>query len=195
MGSQPGRNIAQVRSDIYLYVPEPLSDDTRSLGDLLVEGVLVAQFVPHAGLASDDVDVGDPGFELVHLPPVLVDPVEVAEADVEVGEVVVGEDDFVLPAGHAVDVGTHSPPLDDVLVLHGDVDVLVGPVDHLLLGGDRPPQLLLLLPEVDGEGVVVGDIVGLHPGHDSRPASPAVVDHLVSSEVYVIVHEGGIGVT
>lgn len=151
--SQAGRDVLEVGLYVDLHVPEPLPDHARSLGDLLVEGILVSQLVPHAGLSSDHVDVGDSRLELVHLPPVLVDSigvaVEVAEADVEVGEVVVGEDHFVLPACHAVDVGADAPPLDDVFVLHGDIDILVGPVYHLLLGRDRPPELLLSLPEVD----------------------------------------------
>ena len=151
--SQTGRDVLEVGLYVELHVPEPLPDHARPLGDLLVEGILVAQLVPHAGLSSDDVDVGDSRLELVHLPPVLVDSigvaVEVAEADVEVGEVVVGEDHFVLPACHAVDVGADAPPLDDIFVLHGDIDILVGPVYHLLLGRDRPPELLLSLPEVD----------------------------------------------
>lgn len=123
------------------------------MGNLLVEGVLVAQLVPHAGLTSNHIHVGDSGLELVHLPPVLVDSVsiavEITEANVEVGEVVVGEDNFVFPACHAVDISAHTPPLDDVLVLHWNIDVFICPVDHFLLGRNSPPKLFLPLPEVN----------------------------------------------
>lgn len=42
--------------------------------------------------------------------------------------------------------------------------------------------------------MVVSDVVGLHPRNDSRSIAPAVIDHLVSSEVHVVIDEGCVGV-
>ena len=115
--------------------------------------MLGADLIPHAGGAADDVGVGYGRVEGVHDPPGLVDAVvdavDVVEAGVEVDQVVVGEDDLAFAAGQLTLVGLVAPPVDHVLVLHGQVDLFVGPVYHLLrLAYRLPEQLLLLLPVV-----------------------------------------------
>lgn len=61
--------------------------------------VRVAEFAPHAGLSSDDIDTRIFGVELVDISPFNVTlirfAVSVAEADVEIGKIVVREDYFI----------------------------------------------------------------------------------------------------
>lgn len=199
MGGQPGRDALELTADLNFHIPESLCEHAGALDYFLVEGVFVSEFVPHAGLPANNVDAGDAGLVGVHLAPVLVYAVDVAihivEADVEVGEVVVAEDDLVLAADHAVDVGADSPPVYHVIVLQRQVDILVGPVDHLLAARDVPPHLLLLLAIVHSQGGVVRDVVGGHPVQDALPLPPALEGHLVASEVHVLlVFEGGVHV-
>jgi len=158
-----------------------------------------ADLIPHASSAPNNIGVRYDRIESIHNPPVLIDPVvdaiDVVVAGVEIDDVVVGEDDLALPARQFGLVELVAPPVDHVFVLHRQVDLLVGPVDHLLrrtyLG---PEQSLLLLPVVDRQSLVVSYAVGLHELLDGWALVPAAQQHLVSAEVDVVVLEdvGGV---
>lgn len=116
--------------------------------------MVVADLVPHARCASNHIDILDSGLEAVGLPPVLIGTVgptvKVAKSDIQIGDIVVGEDHLVLSADQSVDVGAHTPPMDHIIILNWKVDVFVGPVDYLLASANCPPYFFLFLPEVNG---------------------------------------------
>jgi hypothetical protein len=65
--------------------------------------VLVADFVPHAHLASDDIDAVDARLEIVHKAPMLEvkickKAVVLTESFVEIGEVVVRQNNLIFAA-------------------------------------------------------------------------------------------------
>ena len=60
--------------DIWLWIPKTFSKDAGFLDDLLVEGASVAELVPHAGCATNHVDIGHLGIEAVGSLPVLEGP-------------------------------------------------------------------------------------------------------------------------
>ena len=184
--------------DIWLWIPKALSKDAGFLDDFLVEGASVAELVPHAGCATNHVDIGHLGIEAVGSLPVLEGPwrfaVEIAVANVEVSLVVSGENDWILPACKLAERVAFSPPLNHIVLVNWQVDFRVCPVDDFLLRWDRPPSFLLRLPEVDSQLIIWSDVVLPHPYLDGLSFCPAVFVDLVASEVHVIVDEGWVHV-
>ena len=94
MRMQSGSDISQLWFKADFRVPKSFSDDAGTLDHFLVEGVLVAQLVPHARSTSDHVDSRNIGIERVSESPMLVFEVIVAfkttESQVQIGEIVIG---------------------------------------------------------------------------------------------------------
>lgn len=193
MSHKPPRNVLQVGGKIDLVVPQSLRKDAGPRPHLLVLSMNVAEFAPHAGLPSDDVHSLVPGVKLVDVPPLNVSlvgsPVPVAEPHVEVGLVIVGEDDFVGPAYEVAEMGSESPPLKHIILLQGKIDGLVGPVDGLFGWSDGSPNCLLFLP-VHGRQLFVGrNVVFDHILFDCRSQVPTTFDRFVPPEMNIRVFE------
>lgn len=198
MGCQSRGNVSKLGFYINLDVPETLADDASALEDLLLEGAGSSNFVPHAGGSTDNVDVGDSWLEGVGMAPVLVvavcPAIVITKSDIQVSEVIVGQDNLVLSACQFIDVCTDTPPMDDIIILNGQVNIFIGPVDHLLGGGNGAPELFLFLAEVNRERLEITDVVDFHPIHDVLPITPAAIYYLVTTEVRVAIHKGRIDV-
>lgn len=68
----------------------------------MVMSILIGNFVPHADFSTNHIYVGYSGLEGVHLSPILIGRVVIgiasSESSVQIGEIVVGEDDFIFAA-------------------------------------------------------------------------------------------------
>lgn len=75
----------------------------------------VAELAPHAGLSSNNVDTRIFRVELIDVSPLDVAlvwfAVSVAEADIKICQVVVGEDDFISSVDQSVQISCETPPL------------------------------------------------------------------------------------
>lgn len=157
--------------------------------------VLISDLVPHADLPSDDIDSVYPGLEVVHESPVLVveiseEAIVFPETFVEVGQVVVGQNNFIFSALELAHVLRDAPPLNHIVLLQRKVDLFVCPVYHLLvLGYLISPQFLLPPPVVNRQVEVAADIVLLHVLFYARTLVPALVGDLIASKVEVIVRK------
>jgi hypothetical protein len=144
MRLQPLRNAQKLSLDIHPIIPKPFCQDTGSNPNLLLMGVAIAELAPHAGLSTDHLHTRHPRLELVYVPPLAVAPVShavaVAKALVNVDDVLGREDDFVGLAGQSVDIGTLAPPLQHVIVLKWQIQILISPVYSLFGGSNLSPE-------------------------------------------------------
>lgn len=198
MGCQSCRDVIDLRIKIDIDVPKSFSDDAGSLCHFLFEGMLIGEFTPHAWFSTDDIDAWNSGFITVHFSPIFIHSVdvtvEVSEADVKIGNIVVWENDFIFAALHSGDIWADSPPFNHIFILHGKVDIFICPINHFLFRRDSSPQFFLLLSIVNRKSLVIRDSVGLHPVSDALSLAPAIFNNLVSSEVDVIVLESVVDV-
>lgn len=99
MCKEPSSYVLQIRSNIDAVLPKPLSKHARSGPYLLVMSVDVADFTPHACLSTNNIDSRVFGAEFIDVSPFYIalvgSSIPVSEAHVEIGQVVVGEDDLV----------------------------------------------------------------------------------------------------
>jgi hypothetical protein len=158
-----------------------------------------SQLVPHANFPSYDVNVGYPWFILIHGPPILVNPivvsVEVVEPNVEVHFVIIGQNNLIFPTLQPILIQARPPPMDNILILQRQIYLLICPVDDFLLRTNFLPEHRLLFPSViDRQIVVCRDTVCHHVVLYVLLLAPAVVHHLVPSEMDVLVVEGCVDV-
>ena len=74
----------------------------------------------------------------------------VSKTNIKISQIVIRQNDLVFPACQFIDICTDTPPVNDIIVFHGQVNILIGPVDHLFVRRDGAPEFFLFLTEVDG---------------------------------------------
>lgn len=106
MCHQPLCDIVELTLNLNTAVPEPFREHTCADPYFLLERMFVAKFCPHACLTSNHIDVSDVRVEGINVPPVDIvsvgNAVSIAEANVEVSDVIVGKDNFVGPIFEAI---------------------------------------------------------------------------------------------
>lgn len=161
-------------------------------------GLAVAEFGPHAHLASDNVHSWVPRLNLIDLSPGNVGQILssfiISKTNIEVSLVIVGEDDLIGSTDQSIKMLSLSPPLDHIVILDWQVTVLVGPVDNLFIGTKIFPHLLLFPPVHDLKVIVSRYIMLLHPFFDRRLQVPTFLIDLIPTEMNVWIIECSIDI-
>ena len=81
-------------------------------------------------------------------------------------------------------IGAGSPPLNGVFVVHGKVDLFIGPVNNCFFGTDAASeQFLLSFSVVNRQSFVIRNVVFFHVLFDVWPLVPAFLNDLVTSKM------------
>lgn len=165
-------DIGQVGIQRDTRCPQSLIQDIGAHPHLLLMGIRIAQFTPHAGLSTHNINPIDFGVEGIELSPSDIDSILVSIAiaipDIQICQIVVRQHHIIGPILQSINILGDAPPMYYVVFFDGEIDLLVGPIDGLLVAADIAPDLLLLLAIVDLQFGVVGDIVLGHPVLDGR---------------------------
>lgn len=78
----------QLRLDVYCIIPQSFSKNHSPSPYLLIVNMLIADFTPHAGFASDYVDLIQSWVERIHVSPFdkisIANPVSISEAFIKI---------------------------------------------------------------------------------------------------------------